>query len=206
MLDWRETQHSYLEWRKKELIDVKAVSGILGETYGEFCSRVALLLAYAHWEGAFGDNTTLLCDYLRGSGKNISNINQGFLLGFLDKQLDRLRDRNHSPEARMDLIEFLGTVRNSNFSHFDDRVLRPRSNLNSDRLKLWCRVIGQSPIFVERRRIFLDYQLVRLRHEIAHGGAPTLRRGEIESLIDNTLSLIDDLSEFVIEYIEGSST
>lgn len=205
MRDWYADQRSFLEWRKKELSDVKSMAATLGEPYQEFCSRVALLVSYAHWEGAFSENSSLICTYLKLSGKRFSEVNYGFLLGFIDGELDRLRDRNHSHEARVDFVDFIGGIDDdADFRRFDEKVILARSNLNSIRVQLWCRILGRSPIFLEQRRVFLDYQLVKLRHEIAHGGSPKLRLGEIENLVDGTVSLIEDMSAFVLNFIEDT--
>lgn len=202
MKNWRADQFSLLEWRKKELGDIKASADILGSSYLGLSTRSALLLCYAHWEGAFADNTRLMLDFLRDRRVKVSDIGQGFLLGFIDRELDRLRDKNHSPEARVAFAEYMSNIADADISSFRESVILPRSNLNSERLGIWCRILGRSPIFLEKRRIFLDYQLVRLRYQIAHGGSPKLNIKEISHIVDETIELIDDFSSFVLDFIE----
>ena len=64
---------------------------------------------------------------------------------------------------------------------FERKVVLPRSNLDFERLREIFDLMGIDPTPFEKHRIKLDKELVKRRHEIAHGQDVQLNHTEIDA-------------------------
>lgn len=103
------------------------------------------------------------------------------LIGLLQSDFQRLRDRNHSQLAAVEFILRFQEVTRGDFLNFDKEVVSSRSNLDFRKLKDNFEVMGFDCSPFLRWRLKIDNELVRWRHSIAHGDDPDLSTIDIRS-------------------------
>lgn len=182
--------------RARELSEIKVRMNDLS-TLAQFGiqSKAVIVLSYAHWEGFYNDCISLYIDYLREAGKSVSDVSWPMLIGLLQSDFQRLRDRRHSRSATVEFVlRFQQTVENG-FSGFDKEVVSSRSNLDFKKLKENFEVMrfDYSPFL--RWRLKIDNELVRWRHSVAHGDDPDLSTVDINEHIAFTQDMLLILSD-----------
>lgn len=185
-------------WRRKELTQLKAILPPDSNPTFECLSRGTMVLCYSHWEGYFNDLTESIFQYVETGDVSRLGFGATFQCLFLRSDIDRLRSSRFSDDS---IIKFLQAYDKSKHSaksmHLDP--VRARSALNWERLCVVAEVYGISWIAFERKRIFIDHKLCRIRHEIAHGNSPRLTRPLALEIVDETLQLLDDLVDYFEE-------
>ena len=183
------------DWRRRELTRLKAILPPAENATFETLCRGMLVLCYSHWEGYFNDLTDEV--FRRASVDRLSTAHFGAEMRclFLKSEIDRLAASRFSSDS---MIKFLQAIELSQYGRksIDLQPVKSRSSLNSERLTTVAQVYGVSWIEFERKRIFIDHKLCRLRHEIAHGDAPRLTRDLALEIADKTLELLDDLVDY----------
>lgn len=133
-----------------------------------------MVLSYSVREDFYNECVDIYCRFLATVSKSIADVSWNMLVGGLRAELDALRDRNHSSEARLEFVDRLKTGVFRRCDQFDGSVVMARSNLNFDRLRHNFQILDFEirPIQVYRNRI--DKELVGWRHRVAHGDSPQL--------------------------------
>ncbi len=177
--------------RARELSELKVrmteMNGI--SKYG-VNSKALIVLAYAHWEGFYNECVNNYIQALTISGTKVSDISWLLLIGVLKPDLQRLKDRNHSPVAEIEFLNRLKTLINSDFSNFDKMAIRSRSNLNFETLDQNFKVLGFDISPFQRWRIKIDKELVGWRHSVAHGDEPDLTSIDLRRHIQFTQKML----------------
>ncbi|KAF0809231.1 hypothetical protein A167_01992 [Alcanivorax sp. S71-1-4] len=153
-------------------------------------SKALIVLSYAHWEGFYNECVNKYIEALRDSDSKVSDISWSLLIGVLKPDLQRLRDRNHSPSAEREFVDRLKLLINSNFSSFDDMAIRSRSNLNFETLSHNFNILGFEIVPFQRWRIKIDKELVGWRHGVAHGNEPDLSSIDLQQHIQFTQMML----------------
>jgi len=158
-------------------------------------SRAAIVLAYASWEGFYNECVRTYIRFLSDLGKKVREIDWMLLLGAFHSDLESLKDRHHSDNARIDFIRKLQTLLECGFDKFDGRVIATRSNLDFDRLSQNYSLLSFDIAPMQRFRNRLDKELVTWRHSVAHGDPPDLSAVDIASHVDFTGDLLIVLAD-----------
>lgn len=184
-----------LGWRVKELLVLE--TNLPPESASNFApaARGAIVLAYAHWEGFFNDATDALFQRLETShlprvlGRPLSR------LFAMRAELDRLSSKRVRDD---DIVKFVLCHSAAEFvpDALDSKVVKSRSNLDWGRLALAFDVYGVSSPALNEQRIFIQHQLVGLRHAIAHGTDPKLKRSFVALHLSKTRHVLVDLSDY----------
>jgi len=160
------------------------------DIYFRVTTRGALVLCYSHWEGYFNDLTQEVSrpDLLIGQRR------LAFRSVFARSALDSLINKEVKDDT---IIEFLNKIEDcESSSSFDVKPLLARSNLDWARLEKIFSTYGVSWRCFNDQRIFIQHQLCRIRHEIAHGNDPRLKRNQVLDHIARTSDLIEELPRF----------
>lgn len=177
--------------RARELSELKVrmteMNGI--SKYG-VNSKALIVLAYAHWEGFYNECVNNYIQALTTNGTKVSNVSWLLLVGVLKPDLQRLKDRNHSPVAEIEFVDRLKELINSDFSNFDKMAVRSRSNLNFETLEQNFKVLGFDIAPFQRWRIKIDKELVGWRHSVAHGDEPDLTSIDLDRHIQFTQKML----------------
>ncbi|MEW6016985.1 MAG: MAE_28990/MAE_18760 family HEPN-like nuclease [Pseudomonadota bacterium] len=154
-------------------------------------SKAVVVLSYAHWEGFYNECVDSYVQYLSMRSEKVASVSWNLLVGALSGNFVRLRDRNHTMEARSEFVAALREKLECKFDQFDLNIIKSRSNLNFERLSSNFRTLefDISPFAPSRLRI--DKELVGWRHAVAHGSPPDLSSVDIGNHVEFTLNLME---------------
>lgn len=172
--------------RARELSDIKRR---LGSGGGELEAKALVVLAYAHWEGFYNDCAKSYLSFLRTVGATVSSVSWPLMAGALSAEINRLIDRNHSLDARIDFVEALQQRLSCDFNDYEDSSIMARSNLNFARLSQNWRMMAFDLSPFQPHRLRLDKELVGWRHQVAHGDSPDLSKMDSQAHIELVAAL-----------------
>ena len=183
------------DWRRRELTQLKAILPPADSVTFDCLCRGTMVLCYSHWEGYFNDLTEEV--FRRTDIERLSKSDLGAEMRYLllKPDIDRLASSQMSSDGVIKLLHAFEISQNGVKSIHLDPV-KSRSSLNWARLSIVAKVYGVSWIELERKRIFIDHKLCRIRHEIAHGSAPRLTRDLALEIVNETLELLDNLVDY----------
>ena len=189
------------EWRREELTRLKSILPPENDLIFECLCRGTMVLCYSHWEGYFNDLTETIFQKVDKQNLSKIDISSGFQCLFLRSEIDRLASSRFSDDS---VVKFLQAHEISKYGadSFNLAPVTSRSSLNWERLSLIAEIYGFSWIKFERKRIFIDHKLCRIRHQIAHGNSPRLTRPLALEVVDETLILLDDLVDYFLEVVK----
>lgn len=184
--------------RSRRARELSAIGGLFGnfgvsDTEKIIAAKAALVLCYASWEGFFTDCVSIYWKFLTDRGGRIRDTNWMLLLGAISSDLDSLRDRNHSHNARREFVRNLEQRLDSEFGGIDEKFINPFSNLNYDRIRYNYDLLGFDASNLEEFRIRLNGELVKWRNAVAHGDygdIPDLSRLDISNHVQFTSKLL----------------
>ena len=193
--------------RARELSEIKVrMNDLTAVSQFGIQSKAVIVLSYAHWEGFYNDCISLYIDFLNAAGKSVSDVSWPMLIGLLQPDFQRLRDRNHSRPATVDFVLRFQQMVKYGFSDFDKDVVSSRSNLDFKKLQDNFEVMRFDCSPFLRWRLKIDNELVRWRHSIAHGDDPDLSAVDINEHItftqDMLLMLSDRFQREIMNYAE----
>jgi hypothetical protein len=183
--------------RVRELSELKRLFGTQSATADPLGvqSKALVVLSYAAWEGFYNECVDAYCDFLQTRGKKVSDAGWKMLVGALGAEFDSLRDRNHSPVAKREFVEKLQTRLACDFTDFDRKIVKARSNLDWSKLDQNFQILDFDATALYVHRIRLNKEIVGWRHGVAHGDAPNL--GELDanqhiSFVGQVMTLVAD--------------
>ena len=186
------------DWRRRELTQLKTLLLPADSLTFECLCRGAMVLCYSHWEGYFNDLTEKVFERADPRQLSRAGLGGGFQCLFLRSDIDRLASSRSSDDG---VITFLQATEISRYGaeSMNLEPVKSRSSLNWGRLCKVADVYGLSWISFERKRIFVDHKLCRIRHQIAHGDSPRLTLTLAIETVDETLALLDELVDYFSE-------
>lgn len=194
-----------IEWRLKEIAQLKSLLPNEADPQFETLCRAAMVLSYAHWEGFFNECVEVVLDAIKEDELDVSQAAPGVVALFLSSEFDSLANKKINDD---NLIAFLNAqqLKSDTFVSGADacaRAASSRSNLDWKRLSAVFGLFGYSWLALNDERIFIQHKLAKLRHEIAHGSAPRLRRLNALEHLDKTEDLLNEVSEYFVSIFEG---
>lgn len=182
--------------RARELSELKVrMTELNGLSKYGVNSKALIVLAYAHWEGFYNECVNHYIEALRTYNRKVCDVSWLLLIGVLKPDLQRLKNRNHSPAAEVEFIERLKSLLNNDFSCFDSMAIKSRSNLNFETLSHNFNILGFDIAPFQRWRIKIDKELVGWRHSVAHGDEPDLSSIDLHRHVQFTQKMLLLLSD-----------
>ncbi len=182
--------------RVKELSEIKfRFTSHPGSDPSSINSRAVIVLAYACWEGFYNECVWTYLTFLKERGGRVRDTDWMLLLGVLRKDFESLKDKYLSDDARHEFIFNLKKRLECGFDEIDIGIVLARSNLNFSRLSWNFRVFNMDLKPLQRFRIRMDNELVRWRHEVAHGNPPDLTAHSISDHVDFAAKLLITLAD-----------
>lgn len=164
-------------------------------------SKAVIVLSYAHWEGFYNDCVLEYITFLKESRKSVQTVSWPMLVGLLQPDFQRLRDRNHSHKAMVHFTKSLELNISKDFREFDAEVVLARSNLDFSKVRNNFEVLGLDCARLQRWRLKIDNELVGWRHGVAHGSDPDLSLVSIDEHVSFTQEMLLLLSDLFQEKI-----
>ena len=186
------------DWRRRELAQLKSMLPSETNSTFECLCRGMLVLCYSHWEGYFNDLTEQIFGQTHAEELSRSGLGTTFQCLFMRSDIDQLIGSNLTDDG---VVRFLKAheLSQQGVKSLNLALVKSRSSLNWDRLSAVADIYGFSWIKFQKKRIFIDHKLCRIRHQIAHGDSPRFTRGLAIEIVDETLGLLDDLAEYFSE-------
>jgi hypothetical protein len=153
-------------------------------------SKAVVVLAYAHWEGFYNDCVKSYLKFLTALGGRIRDAEWMMLVGALASSFQTLQDKRHSDEARREFVGRLQSIIDCGFDEFRTEVVLSRSNLDFNKLRGNYQILGFEAADLQRFRLKIDYEIVRWRHQVAHGDEPDLSAMDIDKHVDLIAELL----------------
>jgi hypothetical protein len=163
-------------------------------------SKALVVLSYAAWEGFYNECVDAYCDFLVARGTKVAEAGWNLLVGVLEAQFESLRGRNHSPAAKRDFTEALKQLLTCDFTEFDRKAIKARSNLNWQRLTESFLLLDFDVSALQKHRNRLEVEVVGWRHGVAHGSAPSL--GQLDA--DGHIRLVGDVMVLVADAFQAA--
>lgn len=164
-------------------------------------SKTAIVLSYSHWEGFYNDCINAYIRFLKDGNYTVRSICWSMMAGSLSAALARLKDRNHTTEARSDFVDAIAASLDCDFQSFDISTIAARSNLDFQKIVENFRILDFNPDRLNRYRNRINKELVGWRHSVAHGDTPDLSEMNIENHINFTGEAMLELSDIFQEKI-----
>lgn len=186
-------------WRDAELRGIRAL--LLRKPIPNVVKKVAVLTAYAHWEGFFKRCGEVAAEDIKNKIDKkyfgFSSLNENVRLRVI---ICYHQGGGVNEENGMRFLESLRAIdepRTSRYFSDSSRIVLTGSNLNYERAVAICRNLGVNWDWFGGKKIQIDEQLLALRNAIAHGDH-LLRSGglvddsleEVEQTFENTVGLI----------------
>ena len=169
-------------------------------------SRAAVVLCYAAWEGFYIECISNYMSFMKILRGKVRDTNWMLLLEAMGADLDSLRDRHHSDDARFDFVKRLATLVDCTFDELEEKYLGRRSIVNFERVRYGYTIFEFDLLSLQRHRLRLDKELVAWRNSVAHGVAPDLSMIDISRHVNFTRELLitvsDDFQKGMLRYFE----
>ncbi len=186
--------------RAKELSEVKRSFkyAASGDVYG-VKSKAVVVLSYACWEGFYNECVKSYLGFLKSSGRRVRDKDWSLLVGALSSDFDRVRDRNHSLEARHGFVAKLKNQIDCSYDSVDEKIVMARSNLDFSRLSENFGLLDFDLARMQRFRNRIDKELVGWRHSVAHGDSPDLTAMDVDAHVDFAAALLLEVADLFQE-------
>jgi hypothetical protein len=197
-----------LAWRKQEISGLR-ISARRSDGDRSYLFRAGLVLLCAHWEGFLRNSIELYFRHVFSQQLRIKELAPNFVAAafFSDVQRAGKTDYPGSADTHGRLAQriLLGVDEVCTHSTWD---VKTEGNPGTDVLARLLLSAGISPELGldaaawSTTKVFIDEQVVRDRHRIAHGEGFRLSRAEFIERSDRVLSLLDRVSGKLLDAAE----
>lgn len=201
MIDFERIAATERARRTKSLSNSRALYLSSAETLEEIAAQSLIVMCYAHWEGFFNFCVDLYVRAINEAGKEIIQLNPALLACEIDSHLMSLRDKNFNIEARPDFArKIFGTVGCKEITR-GTSLLKSASNLDFNRLKTCLDALDVDENRLLPHRNFIVHELVKWRHQVAHGDEPELEQANLVEHSHHTEELLTIVLEIFSDRI-----
>jgi hypothetical protein len=200
-----------LAWRKKEISGLR-VSAARSDSDRRYLYRAGLVLLCAHWEGFLKRSVDLYVRHVFSQGLRISELVPVFVANAFFSDVKKAGEANFpgSEECHIRLAQRiqLGTTEVCATPTWE---VKTEANPGSDILfKLLSSVgintrLGYDDASWGTMRVFIDEQVLRDRHRVAHGDGFPVNRDEFLERAERMTRLLERLSSTVLGAAEARS-
>ncbi len=199
MMDFERIASNERARRARSLSNSRALYAGAGETLREIAAQSLIVMCYAHWEGFFNFCVDLYIEAVNDAGKEIVQLNPALLACEIEPHLMSLRDRNFRIDARPDFARQVLALSNYKRIGSDHSILKAASNLDFSRLRSCLNALDVDEHRLLSHQNFIVHELVKWRHQVAHGDDPDLRTADLinhshraEELLTIVLEIFSD--------------
>jgi hypothetical protein len=179
-----------LNWRRKELSDLKAAIKAADLAAKTVLLRAIIAMSYAHWEGYVRICANRYFEHLTLRKKPFAEFERQIYVNSFLVRVDALHQNRVGLEARCKLINDILDGIGGRFSYLNPDLIDTKSNLNTDVIKDICIICGVESTHFEQHRTFLDILVLKRRNAIAHGQQEYILTSEIDDLVATILALM----------------
>jgi hypothetical protein len=188
---------SELNWRRRELSDLKAAIRNADPIAKTVLLRALVTMSYAHWEGYVKDSATRYFLHLTLKKLQYQELDGQFYKNNFLARLDAFFRSKSSTQESCNFIASVLESQDSRFAYVNPELIDTKSNLNTDVVKDLCLICGFQSDYFETQRIFIDMTLLKKRNAIAHGQDEGVNLRDVDTIIDETLSLMEHFKTLI---------
>jgi hypothetical protein len=188
--DLSENFDADLNWRRKELSDLKTAVKTADPYSKPALLRAVVAMSYAHWEGYVRTCANRYFEHLTLRKKPFTDFERQIYVNSVLGRLDALHRSRVSLKERCQLVNDILDGENRRFSYVNPDLVDTRSNLNTDVVSDICLICGVESSDFEPNRTFLDLLLLKRRNSIAHGQPEQIQLEDIDDFVAKVLSLM----------------
>lgn len=188
--DLSENFDADLNWRRKELSDLKAAVKTADPYSKPALLRAIVAMSYAHWEGYVRTCANRYFEHLTLRKKPFTDFERQIYVNSVLGRLDALHRSRVSLKERCQLVNDILDGGGGRFSYVNPDLVDTRSNLNTDVIRDICLICGVESNDFELNRTFLDLLLLKRRNSIAHGQPEQIQLKDIDDFVAKVLSLM----------------
>ncbi|MEN5394264.1 MAE_28990/MAE_18760 family HEPN-like nuclease [Stenotrophomonas sp. TWI377] len=185
-----EVLNSDRVWRIRELSDLKAAIRRSDGIGRRVLLRALVTIAYAHWEGYVRLAAKNYLEFVATQTLRYAELHPQFLKNYFIPRLASLygSKKNFGDSCR--IVEEVLSGSALQFSKVDEGLVSTRSNLSSSVMSDICMVCGVDSSPYESQSAFIDKLLLDRRNAIAHGENAFIDDGQIDEIVDTTVTLM----------------
>lgn len=188
---------SDLNWRRRELSDLKSSIRAADHTARNVLRRSLVAMCYAHWEGYVKLAANKYFEHITIRKKFFHELDLQFYRNTFLGRLDAYVKNRQGISANCAFIDSILESKSKRFSFINPQLIDTKSNLNTDVTNDLCIICGFDNSFFEEKRSFIDVILLKKRNAIAHGQDDAIGDTEIDDLVDQTISLMEHFRTLV---------
>lgn len=199
MIDFESIASIERARRARSLSDSRALYASAAEALEDTAARSLIVMCYAHWEGFFNFCVDSYVRAINQAGKEIVHQNPALLACEIDPHLMSLKDRNFPINARPDFARKVFGISGCKEITQGTSILKAASNLDFIRLRACLDALDVDEARLLPYRNFIVHELVKWRHQVAHGDEPELEQADLvehshrtEELLTIVLEIFSD--------------
>lgn len=199
-----EKLESDLLWRRRELINIKTlIEDKQNNIDKNILIRSGIALLCAHWEGYVRFVANMYVVYICDTNNKAKDLKENFLALLLSKDIVR-SGKTDKTSVHTKLIDKIKNVRESKFyiKYTDDnRIIKTNSNLSYE---LFDEILSSINIEnkYELKKNYIDYNLLKRRHEIVHGEKTEFEIDDFVSTFEIIVAILEEFKNQVIAAAE----
>lgn len=180
--------------RKHELITLKECIKSKREHEQRLFCRLAVVMAYAHWEGFVEESAIAYVEYVEFKVSKFDDLALNFQALAYKKKMSKLGSLPQKISHYLEIVKLA-----DNRVDLDAKnTIQTKSNLNYENLENICDSIGiDSQVYWQKQYGFIN-ELVANRCRIAHGGLDLQDCKYSEEVLDKVLEFIDNYSSDIL--------
>lgn len=175
-------------WRIKELSDYRNTLLASKMNVQTSLIRGGIILLYAHWEGFIKVASEHYYNFVLLRGLLNSELKENFLAISLRKYINAVIE-SKKITIQTEGMKFINSKMLER-ANMPSELPMKTSNMKYDMFIEYCELLGIDKTKFELKKIFIDYQLVKNRHIIAHGNYLLVDLNNFEEIYKKTLELI----------------
>jgi hypothetical protein len=181
---------SDLNWRRKELSDLKLAIKVADKIARPALLRALVAMTYAHWEGYVKFCAEKYFQHLTLRRWPFTALSRQFYVNSFLARLDALFQTRNSIAARCKLLNEILDNRDLRFSSINSDLIDTRSNLSTDVVQDICLICAVDGKHFADNRFLIDQIILKRRNSIAHGQWETVDESDADDLVSNALALM----------------
>ncbi|MHB2266693.1 MAE_28990/MAE_18760 family HEPN-like nuclease [Aliihoeflea sp. PC F10.4] len=199
MIDFESVASNERARRARSLSNSRSLYVNSAEALEQVAAQSLIVMCYAHWEGFFNFCVDLYVQAINRAGKEIVQLNPALLACEIEPHLMSLKDRNFRIDARPDFARKVFSINGCKEITKGTSILKAASNLDFNRLRSSLDALDIDDTRLLRHQNFIIHELVKWRHQVAHGDEPELEEANLvehsrrtEELLTIVLEIFSD--------------
>jgi hypothetical protein len=177
------------------LSNVRVLYTRADETLKDVAAQALIVLCYASWEGYFNFCADVYISHVNSLSCPLVRVNPALLACVIDRHLDSLKDRNFRPEHKPRFARDVYRETQAMSVEGNIGLLKAASNLDYDRLAICLDALDVDITRFAEHQNFIKHELVKWRHQVAHGDEPDLSQSDLILHSERTEHLLSIMGE-----------